>query len=260
MRLTPSAEAVPRALEAIDGLAGRLSREELEEVRLLVAELVTNSVLHAGLGPGDGIRARVVVSPRLVWGEVVDPGPRTQAPGGEPVGDRTSGHGLRVLERVAERSGVEMGDGGGQTRAWFELRRPRGASAGEAYRDVSTELRGTLSASVGEEAGAVVVAARGEVHLNTREALHGALEDAVGRVGESPGTVVLDLSEVGFFDSIGVGLLVGSTERLRERGGEVHVVAPEGPCLRVLRVTGLDKVFRIHRDLQSALREVARRD
>lgn len=66
---------------------------------------------------------------------------------------------------------------------------------------------------------------------------------------------MVDLSAVGFFDSGGVGVLVGATGRLRERGGEVRLVADEGPCSRVLGVTGLDRVFPVHPDLPSALKE-----
>ncbi len=77
---------------------------------------------------------------------------------------------------------------------------------------------------------------------------------------EASRAIVLDLSEVGFFDSTGIGLLVGSTKKLRERGGEVHLVTREGPCSLVLRTTGLDRVFRLHADLKPAVEEARSRD
>ena len=52
-------------------------------------------------------------------------------------------------------------------------------------------------------------------------------------------SIVLDFRKVDFFDSMGVGLLVGTTKKLREVEGEVHVVVREGACLLVLRTTEL---------------------
>lgn len=53
LALSPDPSAVPRALRALGEFEGRLSAEEMEDLRLLVGELVTNALLHAGLGSGD---------------------------------------------------------------------------------------------------------------------------------------------------------------------------------------------------------------
>src|SRR5215207_2386573 len=60
-KLTPEPEAIPEARHALDRLADLLAPEKLEDVRLVVSELVTNSVLHAGLSPDEqeaGVEAR----------------------------------------------------------------------------------------------------------------------------------------------------------------------------------------------------------
>ncbi len=144
---------------------------------------------------------------------------------------------------------------------WFELGSAckvgiEKHAAGDRRRGKRTA---SFSAQIREAHDVPVVTASGEVDLATFAELQATIEEAVERVGDSPGAMVLDLRGVHFFDSMGIGVLVGSTRKLRERGGEVHLVAREGPCLRVLTVTGLDRVFKIHADLTLALKEVTSR-
>lgn len=54
------------------------------------------------------------------------------------------------------------------------------------------------------------------------------------------------LRDVPFLDSSGLGVLVAGHRRSRERGGELAIVCAEGPVMRVLAITGLDRVFPIH--------------
>jgi stage II sporulation protein AA (anti-sigma F factor antagonist) len=51
--------------------------------------------------------------------------------------------------------------------------------------------------------------------------------------------VMVDLSGTEFMDCAGVGVLMGSHERLRDRGGDLMVGSPSGPVLRVLELTGV---------------------
>ncbi len=53
VRLAPDPEVVTTARHALDQLADLLPPEKLEDVRLVVSELVTNSIRHAGLSPDD---------------------------------------------------------------------------------------------------------------------------------------------------------------------------------------------------------------
>jgi anti-sigma regulatory factor (Ser/Thr protein kinase) len=53
LRLGPEPEVVTSARHALDQLTDLLPPEKLENVRLVVSELVTNSILHAGLSADD---------------------------------------------------------------------------------------------------------------------------------------------------------------------------------------------------------------
>lgn len=104
---------------AVDGLAGHVPPGVLEDVRLLVSELVTNSVRHAGLSLEDSVRLRVVTTLARIRVEVTDPGPGFEpAAARPPTVDQSSGWGLYIVDRIANRWNVAR-DGG--TRVWFEI-------------------------------------------------------------------------------------------------------------------------------------------
>ena len=88
-------------------------------VCLLVSELVTNAVRHSGQGPESRIVLAARLHPNHARIEVRDGGP-----GFDPdVRHDTSGFGLRMLDALASRWGVDRDDSG--TRVWFEVDRRR---------------------------------------------------------------------------------------------------------------------------------------
>ena len=95
-----------------------------------------------------------------------------------------------------------------------------------------------------------VVVVRGEVDLYTSPTLRAAIERSLDRGARR---VLVDLRDVGFMDSSGLGVLVGGLRRSRERGGELALVCGEGSVMRVLSMTGLDRVFPIHGSLGDVL-------
>jgi anti-sigma B factor antagonist len=99
------------------------------------------------------------------------------------------------------------------------------------------------------ESGWGVLAVEGEVDLYTSPQLRDAVN---GMIEEGHGRIVLDLTNVGFMDSSGLGVLVTALKRIRERAGSLALVCPEGSVHKVLTITGLDKVFPIHRSVAEA--------
>jgi anti-sigma regulatory factor (Ser/Thr protein kinase) len=113
--------------------AARLALSELDDlvdeglafdVRLLVSELVTNSVRHAQVGPEGSIHLKVSVTGSAVRVEVIDSGPGFEPPEPDETAElaRESGWGLFFVTQLADRWGVDR-DGGG---VWFEIERREG--------------------------------------------------------------------------------------------------------------------------------------
>jgi anti-sigma regulatory factor (Ser/Thr protein kinase) len=121
--LAPSA-----AREAVDAaLSDRLKPDVLGELRLMVSELVTNAVRH-GRDRKGAVDLVLAMQDRTVRVEVCDGGAGFTPPGREPALDEAGGWGLVVVERLADRWGI---DSDPETRVWAELRLPRtGTEAG----------------------------------------------------------------------------------------------------------------------------------
>jgi anti-sigma regulatory factor (Ser/Thr protein kinase) len=104
----------------VDRLAPPLRPDELPAVRLLVSELVTNSVRHAGLDSHEWIDIQVEVEPDAVRVTVTDPGGGFMPPTRPPHPTEPSGWGLTLVQRMADRWGISSDS---RTQVWFELHR-----------------------------------------------------------------------------------------------------------------------------------------
>jgi anti-anti-sigma factor len=81
----------------------------------------------------------------------------------------------------------------------------------------------------------------GEVDISNARALAEAIESAVPN---DTTTVLVDLAQTTYLDSVGVQLLIQLSERLKARRHELRVVVPEGARVRaVLELAGLAKVI-----------------
>lgn len=118
IRLDPTPAAVGLARGLVDRLQERVPDRTLGDARLLVSELVTNSLRHGSLRPDQPIELSLTIRDGLLRAEVRDGGegftPRSQNP--EPAAE--SGWGLFLVAKLAARWGV-LSDG--STRVWFEL-------------------------------------------------------------------------------------------------------------------------------------------
>lgn len=82
----------------------------------------------------------------------------------------------------------------------------------------------------------------------------GRLRDALGRLITRPDEkVVIDLTDVPFLDSTGLGVLVARLRQQRQEGGDLVLVIPSERLLRNFRITGLDRVFQIHPSVAAAV-------
>jgi anti-sigma B factor antagonist len=86
------------------------------------------------------------------------------------------------------------------------------------------------------EDGLVIVSLAGQFDLSTAEDLRESLVSP--EVLGAP-RVRVDLSEVTFLDSSGIGLLVSACKRVRSAGGTFSASSGGGPARRILEVAGL---------------------
>lgn len=102
------------------------------------------------------------------------------------------------------------------------------------------------------EPGVVVLRANGDLDAYTAPGLRLQLNDATDGGGEVE-LVVVDLQQITFIDSAGLGVLVGAHRRMRERGGRLRIVRPPPLVERAFELTGLDEVLDMRDDREQAL-------
>lgn len=99
-----------------------------------------------------------------------------------------------------------------------------------------------------EYGGHPVVFVYGEIDVMTAPRLHETLEEVIA---ESPSSLLVDLANVSFIDSTGLGALVVAHRHLEERGGRLRLVSVPAPVAQVLEVTGLTSRFEIYADMDA---------
>jgi integral membrane sensor domain MASE1/anti-sigma regulatory factor (Ser/Thr protein kinase) len=119
VELEPGPRCPAEARTSLAPLEDALPAQVYLDLSLLVSELATNSVRHAGLRSRDLIRLRVETSDRMIRVEVSDPGQGFggNVPERDPKGP--GGWGLFLTERLADRWGVDRD--GGWTTVWLEV-------------------------------------------------------------------------------------------------------------------------------------------
>ncbi|MBP3884787.1 MAG: STAS domain-containing protein [Olsenella sp.] len=81
------------------------------------------------------------------------------------------------------------------------------------------------------------IAVMGEVDVSNASELRDAVEEAFS---SNPSAVEIDLAEVPYIDSTGIGVLVGAAHRGKESGAAVTVSNPQRNVLRVLSMLGVE--------------------
>ncbi len=90
--------------------------------------------------------------------------------------------------------------------------------------------------------GWTVVAASGEIDVAAAPMLR---EQLATLINDGTHQVVLDLENVDFIDSTGLGVLVGAVRRARAEDGDLRIVCTNSRLLRIFDITGLNEVFTI---------------
>jgi anti-sigma regulatory factor (Ser/Thr protein kinase) len=118
LRLAGGPDAAALARRALKRLEHELDEDTVDVIRLLVTELVTNSVRHAD---AQAVDMRVHVAREHVRLEVTDRGPGFEFEARSAGQDLEGGWGLYLVDRLADRWGITHE--GGTSRVWAEITR-----------------------------------------------------------------------------------------------------------------------------------------
>ena len=120
--LIPGGPAAARQARraVLERLGEYVGGEVANDLGVVISELVTNSVVHAGVGPGRYLHVTAGVVENRLLIAVGDRGSHTVPRLSDLRDDDPEGLGLRLVDRLAHSWGVAR-DGTGRTRVWCEL-------------------------------------------------------------------------------------------------------------------------------------------
>lgn len=104
----------------------------------------------------------------------------------------------------------------------------------------------SLSVRIADDGEPTVIRVAGELDSFTAAQLREGFGQAM-QVPPTDGTpaTVVDIREVPFVDSAGLGALVGGIRRLRQAGGHVALCCTRPSVLRLLNMTGFDRIVTV---------------
>ena len=140
---------------------------------------------------------------------------------------------------------------------WFESSRPSIAlpAVSEGLDILSNHSHEDLKLHMHVVDGMQVFELSGSLDIATSPTVRASLMDASARGDHR---LIVDLTNVDFLDSTGLGALIGAQRRAKEFDGEVRLVVKEGQIVRLLRITGLLKIFAVYSTLNDAISDGAR--
>ena len=85
--------------------------------------------------------------------------------------------------------------------------------------------------------------------VNVRSGIDGLIFDL------RPQKMVLDLSEISFMDSSGLGLIMGRYSLIKDLGGTLSLRAPTVAVMKILSLAGMDRMIKIEKSIKEELKK-----
>lgn len=86
------------------------------------------------------------------------------------------------------------------------------------------------------------VCLKGELDVSTADELKKCLHKLVD---EKNIDIRLNLEELDYIDSTGLGVMIGILKRLKIEDKEVYIEKPKNNVRKIFNITGLDKIFKL---------------
>lgn len=107
-----------------------------------------------------------------------------------------------------------------------------------------------LTISTRKVGDTAVISVGGEIDVYTAPKLRDEISAVVSAGSYA---ILVDMEQVEFLDSTGLGVLVGGLKKVRAHDGSLELICNQERLLKIFRITGLSKVFMIHPSIESAL-------
>lgn len=108
----------------------------------------------------------------------------------------------------------------------------------------------TLRITVEQRGDCAVVKLSGSASMD----VSGDLQHRLSELADLPiKRLLLDLSDLEFISSVGLGAIISAHQRCRRRNSEVRLVGPQPRILELLEVAGVTRLLGVYKTLDEAL-------
>lgn len=102
--------------------------------------------------------------------------------------------------------------------------------------------------------GNLIVRVKGELDLLTAETFRNLVERELNK-GKAQ-NLILDMEQVSFIDSSGLGVILGRYRRIREEGGSMAIAGVKPHVKRILELAGIMGIIKVYDETEQALADV----
>lgn len=100
----------------------------------------------------------------------------------------------------------------------------------------------------------LVVKLKGELDHHSSETTRMKIDSSYN--GKNLINMIMDLNELTFMDSSGIGLIMGRYKNVTESHGELIIVCENEAINRILDMSGLLNIIKLYRDLDTAITKI----
>ena len=97
-----------------------------------------------------------------------------------------------------------------------------------------------MKVDIRSEKGMAIAVLKGEIDHHSAKSAREQLDSFI--INMQPDVLAMDMSGITFMDSSGIGLVMGRHKLMTELGGKCRVASPPAYILKVLRLSGIDKL------------------
>lgn len=104
------------------------------------------------------------------------------------------------------------------------------------------------------EENITVVTPKGEINFWNSNGIKESIKESIGK---NMTNILVDMTQVEFIDSSGAGMLVSLSKFADKKSGKLSLCKLNEDVDFVIRVSKLDRLFKIYSDRETALREMS---
>ena len=100
--------------------------------------------------------------------------------------------------------------------------------------------------------GVLLVKLAGEIDHHSAVTVRSELDGKICQI--RPNKTVLDLSDIDFMDSSGLGLIMGRYALMHKLGGELTLKNPNERVIRIFELAGLGRIIKIEKNIEEKMK------